>query len=114
MTETPKYDVVVLGTESDGYAAAMRVVQLGLKTTLVEGDKVGGTCPHRGRISAKALLHAAEVADEMCEGDSIGARENFKGTDMDALDSYKDGVVQRMYKGPTGLATSRGVETVNG
>lgn len=114
MAETLEYDVVVLGAGSGGYAAAMRAAQLGLKVALVEGDKVGGTCLHRGCIPTKALLHAAEVADEMREGSSIGVRGSFEGIDMDALNSYKDGVVQRMYKGLTGLVASRGVETVNG
>ncbi len=114
MAETLEYDVVVLGAGSGGYAAAMRAAQLGLKVALVEGDKVGGTCLHRGCIPTKALLHAAEVADEMREGGSIGVRGSFEGIDMDALNSYKDGVVQRMYKGLTGLVASRGVETVNG
>ena len=114
MAETLEYDVVVLGAGSGGYAAAMRAAQLGLKVALVEGDKVGGTCLHRGCIPTKALLHAAEVADEMREGGSIGVRGSFEGIDMDALNSYKDGVIQRMYKGLTGLVASRGVETVNG
>ena len=114
MAETLEYDVVVLGAGSGGYAAAMRATQLGLKVALVEGDKVGGTCLHRGCIPTKALLHAAEVADEMREGGSIGVRGSFEGIDMDALNSYKDGVIQRMYKGLTGLVASRGVDTVNG
>ena len=114
MAETLEYDVVVLGAGSGGYAAAMRAAQLGLKVALIEGDKVGGTCLHRGCIPTKALLHAAEVADEMREGGSIGVRGSFEGIDMDALNSYKDGVIQRMYKGLTGLVASRGVDTVNG
>ena len=114
MAETLEYDVVVLGAGSGGYAAAMRAAQLGLKVALVEGDKVGGTCLHRGCIPTKALLHAAEVADEMREGGSIGVRGSFEGIDMDVLNSYKDGVIQRMYKGLTGLVASRGVDAVNG
>jgi len=114
VAETLEYDVVVLGAGSGGYAAAMRAAQLGLKVALIEGDKVGGTCLHRGCIPTKALLHAAEVADEMREGGSIGVRGSFEGIDMDVLNSYKDGVIQRMYKGLTGLVASRGVDAVNG
>lgn len=114
MAETLEYDVVVLGAGSGGYAAAMRAAQLGLKVALIEGDKVGGTCLHRGCIPTKALLHAAEVADEMREGASIGVRGTFEGIDMDALNSYKNNVIQRMYKGLTGLVASRGVDVVNG
>ena len=114
VAETLDYDIVVLGAGSGGYAAAMRAAQLGSKVALIEGDKVGGTCLHRGCIPTKALLHAAEVADEMREGASIGVRGAFEGIDMAALNAYKDGVVQRMHKGLTGLVASRGVETVNG
>ena len=114
MAETHEYDVVVLGAGSGGYAAAMRAGQLGLKVALIEGDKVGGTCLHRGCIPTKALLHAAEVADEMKEGPSIGVRGSFEGIDMNALNAYKNGVIEKMYKGLTGLVASRGVDTISG
>ena len=114
MADTQEYDIVVLGAGSGGYAAAMRASQLGLKVALIEGDKVGGTCLHRGCIPTKALLHAAEVADELHEGSSIGVRGTFEGIDMGALNSYKNTVIERMYKGLTGLVDSRGVDTING
>ncbi len=114
MADTQEYDIVVLGAGSGGYAAAMRASQLGLKVALIEGDKVGGTCLHRGCIPTKALLHAAEVADEMREGASIGVRGTFEGIDMNALNAYKNTVIERMYKGLTGLVDSRGVETIHG
>ena len=57
------YDVVILGGGSGGYACALRASQLGLSVVLIEADKVGGTCLHRGCIPTKALLHAGEVAD---------------------------------------------------
>lgn len=114
MSDTQEYDVVILGAGSGGYAAALRASQLGLKVALIEGDKVGGTCLHRGCIPTKALLHVAEVADELREGDKIGIKASFDGIDMDALNSYKDGVIAKMYKGLTGLVDSRGVDTING
>ena len=58
-----QFDIVVLGGGSGGYAAALRAAELGKSVALVEKDKVGGTCLHRGCIPTKALLHAAEVAD---------------------------------------------------
>ena len=61
------FDLVVLGGGSGGYAAALRGAQLGLSVALIEADKLGGTCLHRGCIPTKALLHAGEIAD--------GARE---------------------------------------
>lgn len=114
MADTHEYDIVVLGAGSGGYAAAMRAGQLGMKVALVEGDKVGGTCLHRGCIPTKALLHAADVADEARDGASIGVKSSFDGIEMGALNAYKDGVVSRMYKGLTGLVSARNVETVEG
>ena len=62
------FDLVVLGGGSGGYAAALRGAQLGLSVALIEADKVGGTCLHRGCIPTKALLHSAEIADGAREG----------------------------------------------
>ena len=114
MADTQEYDIVILGAGSGGYAAALRAGQLGMKVALVEGDKVGGTCLHRGCIPTKALLHAADVAEETRDGASIGVKTSFEGIDMGALNAYKDGVVSRMYKGLTGLVASRNVETIEG
>ncbi|MCI7304689.1 MULTISPECIES: dihydrolipoyl dehydrogenase [Trueperella] len=113
MTEK-EYDVVILGAGSGGYACALRSAQLGMKVALIEGDKVGGTCLHRGCIPTKALLHAAEVADEMREGPSIGVKGTFEGIDMGALNTYKNGVVEKMFKGLTGLVNAAGIDTISG
>ncbi len=56
------YDIVILGAGSGGYATALRAAQLGMKVALIDGDKVGGTCLHRGCIPTKALLRNAELA----------------------------------------------------
>lgn len=113
MTEK-EYDVVILGAGSGGYACALRSAQLGMKVALIEGDKVGGTCLHRGCIPTKALLHAAEVADEMREGPSIGVKGTFEGIDMGVLNTYKNGVVEKMFKGLTGLVNAAGIDTISG
>ncbi len=63
---THTFDLVVLGGGSGGYAAALRAAELGKSVALIEKDKVGGTCLHRGCIPTKALLHAAE--DDEVEG----------------------------------------------
>src|ERR671928_163000 len=65
-------DVAILGGGNGGYACALRAAQLGLSVTLVEQDKVGGTCLHRGCIPTKALLHAAELVEEIRSAASVG------------------------------------------
>ena len=107
-------DLVVLGGGSGGYAAALRAAELGSSVVLIEKDKVGGTCLHWGCVPAKTLLHAAEVADEAKDGPSIGVTTTFTGVDVPALLKYKDGIINRLYKGLTGLVKSRGIQTVVG
>ena len=93
---TSPADLVILGGGSGGYAAAFRASELGLNVVLIEKDKVGGTCLHRGCIPTKALLHAAEVADNARDGAKLGVRSTFDGVDMAGVNSYKDGVVGRL------------------
>ena len=109
-----RYDVVILGGGSGGYATALRAAQLGLSVALVEKDKLGGTCLHRGCIPTKALLHSAEIADAARDGAQFGVKATFDGIDMAAVNAYKDGVVTRLYKGLTGLVSGRGVTYVTG
>ncbi|WP_165990192.1 dihydrolipoyl dehydrogenase [Streptomyces sp. YIM 98790] len=108
------FDLVILGGGSGGYAAALRASQLGLDVALIEKDKVGGTCLHRGCIPTKALLHAGEVADQARESAEFGVRATFEGIDVAALNKYKDGVVAGLYKGLQGLIASRKVTYVEG
>ncbi|MGN6250960.1 MAG: dihydrolipoyl dehydrogenase [Marmoricola sp.] len=108
------YDLVVLGAGSGGYACALRAAQLGLSVALVEKDKVGGTCLHVGCIPTTALLHAAEVADATRDAAAFGVRATLEGVDMAGVNGYKDKVVQRLYKGLTGLVKGRGITVVEG
>ena len=108
------FDVLVLGGGSGGYATALRASQLGLSVGVVEEDKLGGTCLHNGCIPTKALLHAAEVAASAREGHAIGVMSSLSGIDMVAVNVYKQGVVDRLYKGLQGLAKSRGVTMIAG
>ena len=116
MAEQPgsRFDVVILGGGSGGYACALRAAQLGLTVALVEKDKLGGTCLHRGCIPTKALLHAGEVADAAREADQFGVKASLEGVDMSGVNSYKDGVVSRLFKGLQGLVKSRGITVVEG
>ncbi len=107
-------DLVILGGGSGGYACALRAAELGKSVILIDKDKLGGTCLHRGCIPTKALLHAAEVADSAKESDAFGVRATFEGIDMPKVNEYRDGVVGRLYKGLQGLVKSRNVTFVEG
>jgi dihydrolipoamide dehydrogenase len=108
------YDIVVLGGGSGGYACALRAVELGKTVALIERDKLGGTCLNRGCIPTKALLHAAEVADQTREAGSFGIRATFEGIDIAGVNAYKDKVVTTTVKGLTGLLKSKGITIIEG
>jgi len=112
--ESTEFDVVVLGGGSGGYATALRAAELDLSVALIEKDKLGGTCLHRGCIPTKALLHAGEVADAAREAEQFGVNATFNGIDMKSVNAYKDGVVSRLYKGLQGLVKSRKITYIEG
>ena len=114
MAETHEYDIVILGAGSGGYACALRGAQLGLKVALIEKDKLGGTCLHRGCIPTKALLHSAEVADEVRGSAHVGVQATLDGIDMEQVNAFKSGIINQLYKGLQGLAKSRKVEYIEG
>ncbi|HVA60048.1 MAG TPA: dihydrolipoyl dehydrogenase [Mycobacteriales bacterium] len=114
MASSESADLVILGGGSGGYACALRAAELGKTVIMIEKDKVGGTCLHRGCIPTKALLHAAEVADQTRESASVGVNATLEGIDMAGVNSYKDKVVGRLFKGLQGLVKSRGITTVEG
>ncbi|GAA3118789.1 dihydrolipoyl dehydrogenase [Streptosporangium carneum] len=108
------YDIVVLGGGSGGYACALRAAELGKTVVLIEKDKIGGTCLHRGCIPTKALLHSAEVADETRESETYGVKARFEGIDVPAVHAFKDKIVTRAWKGVQGLLKSKGITIVEG
>jgi dihydrolipoamide dehydrogenase len=109
------FDLVILGGGNAGYATAFRAVSLGLSVAMVEKDKVGGTCLHRGCIPTKALLHSAELVDEIKEAGNFGVLvESEPQVDWGKVLNFKDGVVGRMYKGLSGLVKARKVTLVEG
>ncbi len=108
------FDLVILGGGSGGYAAALRGAELGLTVALIERDRVGGTCLHRGCIPTKALLHAAEIADQTRESDQFGVRASLEAIDMAGVNGYKDKVVGKLWKGLQGLVKSRKITYVEG
>jgi dihydrolipoamide dehydrogenase len=108
------FDVVILGGGSGGYAAALRSAQLGKRVALIERDKLGGTCLHRGCIPTKALLHSAEVADVTREAGAYGVNATFGSIDMTQVNKYRDGIIDRLFKGLTGLVGSKDITVVAG
>jgi dihydrolipoamide dehydrogenase len=112
--ELTQFDLLILGGGSGGYAAALRGSQLGLNVALIEQDKLGGTCLHRGCIPTKALLHAGEVADSARHAGEFGVNAQFHNIDMGGVNAYKDGVVSKLHKGLQGLVKSRNVTYIEG
>ncbi len=108
------FDVVILGGGSGGYAAALRSAQLGKSVALIEKDKLGGTCLHRGCIPTKALLHSAEVAEVVRDSAHYGINSQFGSIDMTAVNAYRDGIVDKLFKGLTGLVNSKNITVVAG
>jgi dihydrolipoamide dehydrogenase len=114
VAEGGHYDIVILGGGSGGYACALRAAEFGKRVALIEKDKVGGTCLHRGCIPTKALLHAAEVADASRESEKFGVRTTFEGIEMPAVLSYQQGVVERLWKGLQSTLAGRKIDTIHG
>jgi dihydrolipoamide dehydrogenase len=108
------YDIVILGGGSGGYACALRAAEFGKRVALIEKDKVGGTCLHRGCIPTKALLHSAEIADHAKDSAAVGVRTSFEGIDVAGVQSYKNSVVDRLFKGLQSTITSRKIDIVTG
>jgi dihydrolipoamide dehydrogenase len=106
------FDLVILGGGSGGYASALRASQLGLSVVLIEKEKLGGTCLHKGCIPTKALLHAGEIADNTRHAGDFGVKADFHSMDMSAVNAYKDGVVSKLHKGLQGLVKSRNITYV--
>lgn len=96
---TKEYDVIVLGGGIGGYTAAIRASQLGMKAAVVERDKMGGTCLHRGCIPSKALLRSAELYETMKNSAAYGIMAEHVRLDFQAVQQRKDQIVSQLYNG---------------
>jgi dihydrolipoamide dehydrogenase len=85
-----------------------------MSVALIERDKLGGTCLHRGCIPTKALLHSAEVADVTKEASQFGVNATFQSIDMTQVNKYRDSIVDKLYKGLTGLVGSKNISFIEG
>src|SRR5439155_65051 len=109
-----RYDVAILGGGPGGYVAAIRAGQLGLKTALIEKDRVGGTCLHRGCIPTKALLETAEVLLLARRAGEFGVRLSEASLDLKSAMDRKDRVVKKNLMGTESLLKKNKVVTIKG
>ncbi|HSP65925.1 MAG TPA: dihydrolipoyl dehydrogenase [Candidatus Deferrimicrobium sp.] len=109
-----RFDVVILGGGSGGYVAAIRAGQLGLRTAVVEADKVGGTCLHRGCIPTKALLQSAALLDQVRDGHRLGVNTGEVTFDYGVAGRRRDEVVEQLHKGVQGLLRKNKATVVRG
>jgi dihydrolipoamide dehydrogenase len=109
------FDLVVLGAGTGGYTAAFRASQLGLRVALVDEDKVGGTCLHRGCIPTKALLESAEMVNRARHLKDYGVvLPGEPEIDYATIASRRDAVVKRMWTGLKSLVDKNKVTWVAG
>src|SRR5437764_13457555 len=112
MAET--FDVVVIGGGPGGYAAALYAAGIGLSVAVVEKDKVGGTCLHRGCIPAKEFLETATVFRTVAGAKEFGVQADQPSVDFAVSQARKQKVVDQLWKGLQGLMKSRKITTVAG
>src|ERR687884_2347271 len=109
-----QYDCIVIGSGPGGYVAAIRAAQLGMKTAVVEKDKVGGRCLNYACIPAKAVLRSADVLSEVREAGEFGVRVAQPEVDYGTLSSRREKVVSTLTSGVAMLLKKNGVETITG
>ncbi|MEV5438836.1 dihydrolipoyl dehydrogenase [Streptomyces sp. NPDC052682] len=108
-------DVIVIGGGTGGYSTALRAADLGLDVVLVERDKVGGTCLHRGCVPSKAMLHAAELVDGIAEArERWGVKATLDAVDWPALVATRDDIVARNHRGVEAHLAKAGVRVLRG
>lgn len=109
-----EYDVVILGGGTGGYVAAIRAAQLGLKTAIVEKNKLGGTCLHAGCIPTKALLRSAEVYVQSKKALDFGIEVQGVSLQFDRIQQRKEQVVNQLYKGVQHLMKKGKIDVFEG
>ena len=108
------FDCVVIGSGPGGYVAAIRAAQLGLKTAVVERDKVGGRCLNYACIPAKAVLRSADLLSEIGEAKSFGISVGDVSVDYAAVQERRAKVVGTLTSGVAGLFKKNGIELIEG
>ncbi|MBF0530795.1 MAG: dihydrolipoyl dehydrogenase [Deltaproteobacteria bacterium] len=108
------YDALVIGGGPGGYAAAIRLAQLGAKAALIEAGEMGGTCVNFGCIPTKVWQRAAALMHSIKSAEDFGVQAEFKGLDLQALNARKAGVAKDIRMGMGGLLQNNGVEVIRG
>ncbi|MFD2367866.1 dihydrolipoyl dehydrogenase [Pseudoduganella sp. GCM10020061] len=109
--------LLVIGGGPGGYIAAIRAAQLGIPTTLIEGEELGGTCLNVGCIPSKALIHAAdefESATRYADGSALGITVQTPTIDLARTTAWKNGIVSRLTGGVGALLKKNGVHVLKG
>jgi dihydrolipoamide dehydrogenase len=112
--EVQQFDVVVIGGGPGGYAAALYGAAAGLNVAIVERDKVGGTCLHRGCVPAKEFLETAHVRRTVEHAGEFGITPSAVGVDFAVSQARKNEIVERLYKGLSGLIKGRKITVFEG
>jgi dihydrolipoamide dehydrogenase len=109
-----EYDLVIIGSGPGGYVSAIRASQLGLKTAIVEKNKLGGTCLHSGCIPTKTLLKSAEVYRTIKESDQYGIASQVIGIDFSKIQNRKNDVIDNLHQGIQYLMKKEKVDIYHG
>jgi dihydrolipoamide dehydrogenase len=108
------YDLIVIGSGPGGYVAAIRAAQLGLKTAVVEKDKVGGRCLNYACIPAKAVLRTADILSEIDDADDFGIAVSSRDVDFGKVSERRRKVISTLTGGVAGLFKKNGIEVLEG
>src|SRR5438105_603935 len=108
------FDCVVIGSGPGGYVAAIRAAQLGMKTAVVEKDRLGGRCLNYACIPAKAVLRAADVKSEAEHAGALGIQVGDVGVDFAGVGKHRDKVVKTLTGGVGGLFKKNRIELIEG
>jgi dihydrolipoamide dehydrogenase len=109
-----KYDIVILGGGTGGYIAAIRAAQLGKSVAVVERDKLGGTCLHRGCIPSKALLRSAEVYATMKHSEDYGITTSSVELNVAGMMGRKQRIVDQLHQGVQYLMKKNKIDVYQG
>src|SRR5918911_1325345 len=108
------YDCIVIGSGPGGYVAAIRAAQLGMKTAVVEKDKVGGRCLNYACIPAKAVLRVADILSEVDDADEFGIEIDGRSVDFGKVSQRREKVIKTLTGGVAGLFKKNKIDVLEG